>query len=262
MQEVEEIDEQEQSDEQSLGKSYHVVLSNYDGPLDLLLDLVKHEKINIEDIFISNITEQYLGAMEQIDELDMDQAADFIVVAATLLEIKSKRLLPKIEDPIIEEQTEDPETEFITRLQEYKLFKEAAEKMREQEIVNMHFRAPDDSVGTPRLILKDMTTNGLMNALKKMFDKIGERQQAVKVKMIERDPFTVDEKKEFIRERFKIVESCTFDELFDEDHTKGEVVTTFSALLELVKVQELGVRQEDVFEPITIVKRRPDNAGD
>ena len=262
MQEVEEIDEQEQSDEQSLGKSYHVVLSNYDGPLDLLLDLVKHEKINIEDIFISNITEQYLEAMDQIDELDMDQAADFIVVAATLLEIKSKRLLPKIEDPIVEEQTEDPETELITRLQEYKLYKEAAEKMREQEIINMHFRAPDDSVGTPRLILKDMTTNGLMNALKKMFDKIGERQQAVKVKMIERDPFTVDEKKEFIRERFKIVESCTFDELFDEDYTIGEVVTTFSALLELVKVQEVGVRQEDVFETITIVKRRPENAGD
>ena len=262
MQEVEEIDEQEQSDEQSLGKSYHVVLSNYDGPLDLLLDLVKHEKINIEDIFISNITEQYLEAMDQIDELDMGQAADFIVVAATLLEIKSKRLLPKIEDPIIEEQAEDPETELITRLQEYKLYKEAAEKMREQEIINMHFRAPDDSVGTPRLILKDMTTNGLMNALKKMFDKIGERQQAVKVKMIERDPFTVDEKKEFIRERFKIVESCTFDELFDEDYTIGEVVTTFSALLELVKVQEVGVRQEDVFETITIVKRRPENAGD
>ncbi len=262
MQEVEEIDEQEQSDEQSLGKSYHVVLSNYDGPLDLLLDLVKHEKIDIEDIFISNITEQYLEAMDQIDELDMDQAADFIVVAATLLEIKSKRLLPKIEDPIVEEQAEDPETELITRLQEYKLYKEAAEKMREQEIINMHFRAPDDSVGTPRLILKDMTTNGLMNALKKMFDKIGERQQAVKVKMIERAPFTVDEKKEFIRERFKIVESCTFDELFDEDYTIGEVVTTFSALLELVKVQEVGVRQEDVFETITIVKRRPENAGD
>ena len=262
MQEVDVIDEQEQSDEQPLGKSYHVVLSNYDGPLDLLLDLVKHEKINIEDIFISNITEQYLEAMEQIDELDMDQAADFIVVAATLLEIKSKRLLPKIEDPVIEQQTEDPETELITRLQEYKLYKEAAEKMREQEIINMHFRAPDDSVGTPRLILKDMTTNGLMNALKKMFDKIGERQQAVKIKMIERDPFTVDEKKEFIRERFKIVESCTFDELFDEDYTIGEVVTTFSALLELVKVQEVGVRQQDVFETITIVKRRPENAGD
>lgn len=242
-------------------KSYYVVLSNYDGPLDLLLDLVKREKIDIEDIFISDITEQYLNAMEQIDELDMEQAADFIVVAATLLEIKSKRLLPKIEDPVIEQAEEDPEKELLTRLQEYKLFKEAAEKMREQEILDMHFRAPDDSVGSPRLVLKDMTTNGLMNALKKLFDKIGERQQLKKVKMIERDPFTVEEKIEFIRDRFKIVESCTFDELFDEDYTIGEVVTTFSALLDLVKFQEVGVRQEDVFTTITIVKRSKEDAG-
>ncbi|MDE5562160.1 MAG: segregation/condensation protein A [Clostridiales bacterium] len=256
--EVVEIAEEEES-----SKSFRVVLSDFDGPLDLLLHYVKIEKIDIEDIFISDITDQYLKAMEGIDELDMEEASDFIVVAATLLEIKSKRLLPKIEEPVLQQDEEDPEQELITRLKEYKLYKEAAEKMREQEILDMHFRAPDDTVGTPRLILKDMTTNGLMNALKKLFDKIGERQQLHKVKMIERDPFTVEEKIEFIRERFKIVEQCTFDELFDEDYTVGEVVTTFSALLDLVKGQEVGVRQEDVFTTITIIKRRPeDNAGD
>lgn len=251
------------AEEEGSSKSFRVVLSDFDGPLDLLLHYVKLEKINIEDIFISDITDQYLKAMEGIDELDMEEAADFIVVAATLLEIKSKRLLPKIEEPVLQQDEEDPEQELITRLKEYKLYKEAAEKMREQEILDMHFRAPDDTVGTPRLILKDMTTNGLMNALKKLFDKIGERQQLHKVKMIERDPFTVEEKIEFIRDRFKIVEQCTFDELFDEDYTVGEVVTTFSALLDLVKGQEVGVRQEDVFTTITIVKRRPEeNAGD
>lgn len=259
MQEINENTEAQAVDE-AYSKSYHVVLSNYDGPLDLLLDLVKREKINIEDIFISNITEQYLEAMEQIDELDMEQAADFIVVAATLLEIKSKRLLPKPEIPV-ETQEEDPEKELIDRLEEYKLFKEAAEKMREQEKLNMHFRAPDDSVGQPRLVLKDMTTNGLMAALKKMFDKLGDRQQLIKVKKIERDPFTVEEKKDFIRQRFKIVESCTFDELFDEDYTINEVVTTFSALLDLVKDQEVGVRQADIFDTITIVKRSGNDAG-
>ncbi|MDE5593837.1 MAG: segregation/condensation protein A, partial [Clostridiales bacterium] len=195
--EVVEIAEEEES-----SKSFRVVLSDFDGPLDLLLHYVKIEKIDIEDIFISDITDQYLKAMEGIDELDMEEASDFIVVAATLLEIKSKRLLPKIEEPVLQQDEEDPEQELITRLKEYKLYKEAAEKMREQEILDMHFRAPDDTVGTPRLILKDMTTNGLMNALKKLFDKIGERQQLHKVKMIERDPFTVEEKIEFIRERF------------------------------------------------------------
>lgn len=252
----------DEASDDNYSKSYRVVLSNYDGPLDLLLDLVKREKIAIEDIFISNITEQYLTAMEQIDELDMDQAADFIVVAATLLEIKSKKLLPKIEEEIVK-QEDDPEKELINRLEEYKLYKEAAEKMREQELLNMHFRAPDESVGQPRLVLKDMTTNGLMNALKKLFDKLGERQLATKVRKIERDPFTVEEKKEFIRHRFTVVESCTFYELFDEDYTIGEVVTTFSALLDLVKDQEVGVRQENIFDTITITKRSKseDDAG-
>ena len=94
----------EQTAEEQYSKSYHVVLSNYDGPLDLLLDLVKREKINIEDIFISNITEQYLTAMEQLDELDMEQASEFIVMAATLLEIKSRRLLPKPEEPVVAQE--------------------------------------------------------------------------------------------------------------------------------------------------------------
>lgn len=246
--------------EEQYANSYHVVLANYDGPLDLLLDLVKREKINIEDIFISDITEQYLQAMEQIDELDMEQAADFIVVAATLLEIKSRRFLPK---PEVEDTAEEnPEKELIDRLEEYKVYKEAAERMRAQEVLNMHFRAPDDSVGQPRLVLKDMTTAGLMNALKKMFDKIGERQQLIKVRKIDRDPFTVEQKREFIRERFKYVERCTFDELFEEDYTVGEVVTTFSALLELVKDQEVGVLQQEIFDTITIFKRRPGDTGD
>lgn len=247
-----------ETQDEEITKGYRVVLSDFDGPLDLLLHYVKIDKVNIEDIFISDITDKYLRDMEQLDELDMDEAADFIVVAAALIEIKSKRLLPKIEEPILQQDEEDPETELLTRLKEYKLFKEAAEKMREQEILDMHFRAPDNSVGMPRLVLKDMTTNGLMDALKKLFDKIGERQQLKKVKMIERDPFTVEQKIEFIRERFKIVESCTFDELFDEDYTIGEVVTTFSALLDLVKGQEVGVRQEDIFSTITIIKRRPE----
>lgn len=253
--EINEIDQDEQS-----SKSYHVILANYDGPLDLLLDLVKREKINIEDIFISNITEQYLDAMDQVDELDMEQAADFIVVAATLLEIKSRKLLPKPEVEVKPDE-EDPEKELIQRLEEYKLYKEAAEKMREQEVINMHFRAPDNSVGQPRLVLKDMTTNGLMNALKKLFEKLGERQQLIKVKKIERDPFTVEEKKEFIRERFKFIEQCTFDELFDEDYTINEVVTTFSALLDLVKDQEVGVQQNGIFETITITRRSDTHAG-
>lgn len=245
-------------------KSYHVVLSNYDGPIDLLLDLVHRKKIRIEDIFISDITDQYLEAMEQIDELDMEQAADFIVVAATLLEIKSRALLPRPETEETSEPT--PEAELISKLKErekeYILFKEAAEKMREQEVINMHYRAPDESVvGLPRIVLKDMSTDGLVNALKKMFDKIGTRQQVFKTRKLDREIFTVDEKMALIRDRFVKVDEIAFDDLFDEDHTVNEIVTTFLAMLELLKLQEVRVRQNDIFDPITIIKRRSDENG-
>ena len=156
--------------------SFKVVLSYYDGPLDLLLDMVKRAKIRIEDIFISDITEQYLAAMDQVDELDMDQAADFIDVAATLLEIKSRALLPRQEELVVAPE-DDPKTELINRIEEYRIFKEAAEKMRDREIINMHYRAPDDSVGQPRLVLKDMTTDGLVKALQKMFEMNARRQK-------------------------------------------------------------------------------------
>ena len=241
--------------------SYHVVLSNYDGPLDLLLDLVKRAKIKIEDIFISNITEQYLKAMEGLDELDMDEAADFIEIAATLLEIKSRALLPRPE--VIESPEDDPKTELINRIEEYRLFKEAAEKMREQEIINMHYRAPDDSVGQPRLVLKDMTTEGLVNALKKMFEKISTRQKVFKTRKIDLDPFTVAEKMDFITQAVTLREKVTFDELFDEDFTVNEIVTTFLALLELLKNQVVTAEQSEIFDIITITKRRDsDNESD
>ncbi|MDE7463849.1 MAG: segregation/condensation protein A [Clostridiales bacterium] len=233
--------------------SYHVVLKNYDGPLDLLLDMVKRAKIRIEDIFISDITEQYLAAMDQLDELDMDQAADFIEVAATLLEIKSRALLPRPE--VIEAPEDDPKTEFIHRLDEYRLFKEAADKMREQEKVNMHYRAPDDSVGQPRLVLKDMTTEGLVKALRKMFEKLGDRQKVFKTRKIDLDPFTVAQKITYIRDRVRNIERVTFDELFDEDFTVNEVITTFLALLELLKAQEVSAEQSGIFETITIIRR-------
>lgn len=234
-------------------KSYHVVLKNYDGPLDLLLDMVKRAKISIEDIFISDITEQYLAAMEGLDELDMDEAADFIEVAATLLEIKSRALLPRPE--VIEAPEDDPKRELIHRLDEYRLYKEAADKMREHEIINMHYRAPDETVGQPRLVLKNMTTEGLVNALRKMFDKLGMRQKVFKTRKIDLDPFTVEQKITFIRDNLRNVERITFDELFYEDFTLSEVITTFLALLELLKAQEVSAEQNDIFDTITIIRR-------
>lgn len=234
--------------------SFHVVLSDYDGPLDLLLDMVKRAKIRIEDIFISDITEQYLKAMEGLDELDMEQAADFIDVAATLLEIKSRALLPRSESVELPPE-EDPKVDLINRLEEYRLFKEASEKMRTREVINMFSRAPDESVGQPRLVLKDMTTDGLVKALRKMFEKLGTRQQVFKQRKIDLDPFTVADKMQYITARVNAAPRVTFDELFGEDFTLNEIVTTFMALLELLKNQVVCAEQNDIFDTITITKR-------
>lgn len=236
-------------------KSFRVVLSDYDGPLDLLLDMVKRAKIRIEDIFISDITEQYLKAMEGLEQLDMEQAADFIDVAATLLEIKSRALLPRPESVELTPE-EDPKVDLINRLEEYRLFKEASEKMRTREVINMFSRAPDESVGQPRLVLKDMTTDGLVKALRKMFEKLGTRQQVFKQRKIDLDPFTVADKMQYITARVSSAERVTFDELFGEDFTLNEIVTTFMALLELLKNQVVCAEQNEIFDTITITKRR------
>lgn len=236
-------------------KSFRVVLSDYDGPLDLLLDMVKRAKIRIEDIFISDITEQYLKAMEGLEQLDMEQAADFIDVAATLLEIKSRALLPRPESVELPPE-EDPKVDLINRLEEYRLFKEASEKMRTREVINMFSRAPDESVGQPRLVLKDMTTDGLVKALRKMFEKLGTRQQVFKQRKIDLDPFTVADKMQYITARVSSAERITFDELFGEDFTLNEIVTTFMALLELLKNQVVCAEQNEIFDTITITKRR------
>lgn len=145
--------------------SYEVHLENFDGPLDLLWFLIRRSKIDISEIFVSEITEQYLASMAEIDTLDLERASEFIEVAACLVEIKSKALLPR--PPVVEDPEDDPEKTLIRRLEEYRLYKEASLKIKEIEITGMHYRNPDPSVGKPRLVLGDMTMDGLMEALMK-----------------------------------------------------------------------------------------------
>lgn len=240
-------------------KSYKVVLKDFEGPLDLLLSMVKERKINIEDFFLSDITEQYLSYMDQTEELDMEQAADFIEVAASLIEIKSRALLPVEKTDEEENAEDDPKTVFINRLEEYKLYKEAAEKMRDREIVNMLYRAPDDSVGQPRLVLKDMTTKGLVDALRKMFAKMMSPKNAIVIRKIEREPYTVADRMEYIKKRITFDKRVTFDELFDEDFTLDQIVTTFMALLELLNKQFVSVEQKEMFDTITIIGKNIEN---
>ena len=231
------------------GDSYNVHLDSFDGPIDLLLHLVKAAKIRIEDIFLSAITDQYMKYMEQIDSVDLEKASDFIDVAAILLEIKSKSILPGEEE---EEDENSAKRELIQKIEEYKLYKEACEKMKETETVGAFYKQPDESVGDPRVILKDMTMDGLMHALQKLFLKMEKRALAAPQRKITLDRFTVAEKISHIKDALLIRDEANFFDLFDADYTKSEIITTFQALLELLKMQFMRAEQKEIFGDIIL----------
>lgn len=232
-------------------------LSNFDGPLDLLLSLVKENKIEIKDIFVSQVTEQFLEYMNQVSELDVELASEYMAMAATLLEIKSRALLPPVvKDDEPEEET--PEAVLIRQLEEYKLFKEIVSELKEQENVDRFYRDPDKNVGKEVSVIKEnLSLDGFIAAFNKFLAKLQVKsQQSTTVsRTMARESFSVPQKINFIREVLKTVNEFKFTELFEPGASRNEYVTTFIAVLELTKLQIITIRQSDIFEDIVIVKR-------
>ncbi len=232
-------------------------LSNFDGPLDLLLSLVKENKIEIKDIFVSQVTEQFLEYMNQVSELDVELASEYMAMAATLLEIKSRALLPPVvKDDEPEEET--PEAVLIRQLEEYKLFKEIVTELKEQENVDRFYRDPDKNVGKEVSVIKEnLSLDGFIAAFNKFLAKLQVKsQQSTTVsRTMARESFSVPQKINFIREVLKTVKEFKFTELFEPGASRNEYVTTFIAVLELTKLQIITIRQSDIFEDIVIVKR-------
>ncbi len=233
-------------------------LTNFSGPLDLLLALVKENKIEIKDIFVSQVTEQFLQYMSQLSELDVDQASEYMTMSATLLEIKSRALLPVL--PGLEEDEESPEKVLIRQLEEYKLFKEIVSELKEQENVDRFYREPDKNVGKEVTVVKDnLSVDGFMQAFQKFLMKLQVKTQAENVsRAITKESFSVPQKMSYIREILLVEDKFRFVELFEEDASRNEIVTTFLAVLELLKLQIIKVNQASLFEEIYIEKR-PDS---
>lgn len=232
-------------------------LSNFDGPLDLLLSLVKENKIEIKDIFVSQVTEQFLEYMNQVSELDVELASEYMAMAATLLEIKSRALLPPVvKDDEPEEET--PEAVLIRQLEEYKLFKEIVTELKEQENVDRFYRDPDKNVGKEVSVIKEnLSLDGFIAAFNKFLAKlqVKSEQSTTVSRTMARESFSVPQKINFIREVLKTVNEFKFAELFEPGASRNEYVTTFIAVLELTKLQIITIRQSDIFEDIVIVKR-------
>ena len=231
---------------------YRFKLENFEGPLDLLLHLIKDSKLDIMSVKLADITEQYLEYMKDLDSIDMDRASEFITVAATLLEIKSKHLLPVETDDTPEE--EDSEVLLLRRLKEYELFKQTGQRLREIEDINKMYRAPGKETEKVKVVIKDMVLEKLLDA----FAGLLTRQQArgedkPEPKKIVKDRFTVAEKVVSIRDYSRMHKRYPFEELFAVDMTKSEMINVFLALLELLKLQTLRVEQTGVFGQINVI---------
>lgn len=228
---------------------YSTKLDNFEGPLDLLLHLIKEAKIEIRDIFVSQVTEQFLKYMDGLSVLDVNKASDYLNMAATLLEIKSKSILPKIEEFV----DDDPELTLIRQLEEYKLFKEVSEKLKTQENVDRFYKEPDKSVGDVKIVYNDFNLDGLIQAFSKLLMRVDDkRKQENVLKEIPKEVFTVKDKVEQIRNVLLERNSVSFFEIFTHHYTKSELITTFQAMLELLKMQYITVEQNGIFDDITL----------
>ena len=232
-------------------------LENFEGPLDLLLHLIKQSKMEIETVELSKITEQYLEIMNNLPEVDLEMASEFIEVAATLIEIKSKALLPKlIEEDEVDE--DDPEALLLQRLQEYKLFKETSEKLKLAENVDRFYKAPEEEASKFRIVLKDMSLDILLNAFTGLLTRATKVETENEPKQIEKEKFTVTQKIASIKDALLIQSKIMFSDLFRQSISRDEIITTFMALLELLKLQEIKCVQSDAFNDIEISKKEQD----
>ncbi len=237
---------------------YSTKLENFEGPLDLLLHLVKEAKIEIKDIFVSEVTDQFLAYIASLDQIDVEKAGEYLNMAATLVEIKSKSVLPPIEDFL--EDEEDPEQAVIRQLEEYKLFKEAGEKLKQQENVDRFYKEPDKSAGDVKIVYKDFNLDGLIEAFSKLLLKVEDRRKSeAQQKEIPKEIFTVADKIQHIKTTLLEKQEVSFFELFSSYCTRNELITTFQAMLELLKWQYIGAIQNGVFDDITIYLREDRN---
>lgn len=233
---------------------YQVRIENFEGPLDLLLHLIKKSEINIYDIPINLIAQQYLEYVEAMKELNLNVAGEFLVMAATLLQIKSKMLLPADEAAEDEEDGPDPREELVRRLLEYKAYKEAARQLDGQEKMwrEIFSREPEPlvEVESDETLMDNVSLFDLVDALK----AIVERNPGGGKTLIEivPDNLTVRERMNVILETLEGKDSVAFAALFDGSCHRLVIIVTFLALLELIRLRVAQVFQSETFGPILV----------
>jgi segregation and condensation protein A len=233
---------------------YKVRLEIFEGPLDLLLYLIKRDEIDIYDISLERITRQYLEYLQAFKELNIDVAGEFVVMAANLIYLKSRSLLPADQQPPEEDVDEDdPRWDLIRQLIEYKKFKEAAQQLQERAL--QQERMFVRSVTAPALLdeaplrLGEVGIFQLINAFQTVLKRVEARED---LQEIFGENFTVSDKIETILRRMASGSRLRFTELFSGAVSRVEIVVTFLALLELIRLKQVRARQSDPFAEIEI----------
>jgi segregation and condensation protein A len=235
--------------------AYTVKLERFTGPLDLLIHLIKKNEVNIYDIPISLITAQYLEYLQLIEELNLDVAGDFIVMAATLIHIKSRMLLPR-PDTSQEDPEEDPRELLVNRLLEYQKFKAAASLLHERETLrSAQWQRPDqrvaDIAGEDYEAEIEVDLFSLMAAFRAVLDRARQRPKVA----IPGAQISIEERMEQLLARLSETEACGFEDLFADAHSRQDLIVTFLALLEMIRMALVRVFQAGMFGSIRVYKR-------
>ena len=250
-------------DFESSADAFAVRLQQFEGPLDLLLHLIRKNEVNVHDIPIALITQQYLDAIGLMEELDLDIAGEYLVMAATLIHIKSKMLLPRPETAAgVEGEEEDPRDALVRRLLEHEKFKAAAELLHEREQVrSAQWQRPDERVaelaGDDYEAELEVDLFSLLTAFQAVVQRAKHRPKV----LLPPEHISVEARIEQLLSRLSETEACGFEDLFADTHDRAGLIVTFLALLEMIRLKLIRVFQSGSFGPIRVYKRaRPADA--
>ena len=238
-----------------MASPYRINLPSYEGPLDLLLDLIRKQEMDIHNIPIAKITEQYLDYLHQIEKLDIDVSADFIYMAATLIHIKSKMLLPV--DPLLAgEEQQDPRNELVHRLLEHEKFKNAAQLLYQKQQVEDHvWSHPDKSLYGGDEVQGELVVS--LVDLVKTFQQVLERRKEVPKFELKHDQVSIAQMMDRLRQRLLVTdEPISLIEFFETCETKNAMIVALLAVLEMVRMQAVLLVQSDLFEDIRLRKHK------
>ena len=252
------------SEFESSSEAYSVKLDSFEGPLDLLIHLIKTNEVNIYDIPIALITRQYLEYVEMIKELNLDTVGDFLVMAATLIHIKSKMLLPRPESAEEGEPEEDPRDALVRRLLEHQKFKAAAELLHERAVLRgAQWIRPDGRIAAiagdeyayePEI---EVDLFSLLAAFRGVLERAKQRPKL----LLPPEEVPVEVRIEQLLARLSETEACGFEDLFAKDDSRAAMIVTFIALLEMIRLKLIRVFQTAAFGPVRVYKRvRPADA--